>query len=134
MTKDKDTLNEVGMHDGAPPSVFRNAGQLRKKMTESESKLWAFLKEQPFGYKFRRQHPIHIYVLDFYCHKLKISIEVDGGYHNSKEQIVKDLKRSRYLESMTITEFRFTNAEVLNDFEDLKNKLKDIINDFSLNG
>ncbi len=70
------------MHDGASPKIFRYAHILRKNMTEPELKLWEFLKKHPLGYKFRRQHPIHKYILDFYCHKKRLSIEVDGKNHN----------------------------------------------------
>jgi very-short-patch-repair endonuclease len=127
LTKDNNILKDVGMHDGAPPGVFRNSIQLRKNMTKAEVKLWEYLKTKPFGYKFRRQHPIYIYILDFYCHKLKISIEVDGGYHNSSEQVVKDNERKNYLENMGITEYRFTNSEVLNQFDDTISKINKII-------
>jgi hypothetical protein len=64
MTK-KDPLQIEGMHYGATPKVFRNAARLRKNMTDSEKKLWAYLKSKPMGYKFRRQHPISRYILDF---------------------------------------------------------------------
>lgn len=112
-----DPLKISGMHDGATPSVFRNAQKLRDKMTEPELKLWEFLRTKPMGFKFRRQHPIAGYVLDFYCHKLRLSIEIDGGYHLKKEQKEKDEERTKYLEELGISEIRFTNVQVLNDFE-----------------
>ena len=61
----KDELKISGMHDGATPSVFRNAQKLRDSMTEQEVKIWEFLKLKPMGYKLRRQHPLAGYVLDF---------------------------------------------------------------------
>lgn len=106
-----------GMHYGATPKVFRNAARLRKNMTDPEKKLWEYLKTQPMGYKFRRQHPISKYILDFYCHKLRLSIEVDGGYHLTKEQIEIDNQRTEFLKSVGITEIRFTNQEILNQFD-----------------
>ena len=114
---ENDPLKSSGMHDGATPKVYRNASKLREKMTEPEIKLWDYLKTNPLGYKFRRQHPIARYVLDFYCHKLRLSIEVDGGYHLKKEQREKDAKKTAYLKSVGITEYRFTNDEILNQFE-----------------
>lgn len=81
----KDPLKISGMHDGAAPSVFKNAERLRENMTEPELKLWDYLKTKPMGFKFRRQHPIAGYVLDFYCHKLRLSIELDGEYHLLKQ-------------------------------------------------
>lgn len=109
----KDWLKISGMHDGATPSVFRNASKLREHMTEPEIKLWEYLKTKPKNFKFRRQHPIAGYVLDFYCHRLRLSIEIDGGYHLKKEQKVKDSERTNYLNELGITEIRFTNEDVL---------------------
>jgi very-short-patch-repair endonuclease len=114
---EKDPLKISGMHDGAAPYIYRNAAKLRERMTESELKLWDFLRAKPSGYKFRRQHPIGGYILDFYCHKLRISIEVDGGYHLAGEQKSKDAERTAYLNRVGITEYRFTNEEILNDFD-----------------
>ncbi|MEM6517627.1 MAG: endonuclease domain-containing protein, partial [Bacteroidota bacterium] len=74
---------------------------------------------KPKGFKFRRQHPIAGYVLDFYCHKLRLSIEIDGGYHLKKEQQEKDAERTAYLNEVGITEIRFTNDLVLNNFQEV---------------
>lgn len=115
----KDKANISGMHHGATPSVFRNAVKLRASMTETECILWNYLKTKPQGFKFRRQHPIAGYVLDFYCHKLKLSIEIDGGYHLKQEQIEKDKERTIYLQDIGISEIRFTNDQVINEFEAL---------------
>ena len=117
MKDEKDKVKIFGMHIGASPSVFRNAAELREKMTAPEKKLWDYLKTKPLGYKFRRQHPIAGYVLDFYCHKLRRSFEIDGGYHLKKEQKEKDEKRTAYLINVGISEIRYTNDQVLNDFE-----------------
>ncbi|WP_235003983.1 endonuclease domain-containing protein [Aequorivita lipolytica] len=116
---EKNKLKILGMHDGATPSVFRNAAKLRVSMTETELKLWEYLKIKPLGFKFRRQHPIGGFVLDFYCHKLKLSIEIDGGYHLTKEQTEKDKIRTNYLSEIGISEIRFTNEQVLNKYENV---------------
>jgi very-short-patch-repair endonuclease len=112
------------MHDGATPKVFKNAAKLRENMTEAEIRLWEYLRTKPQGFKFRRQHPIAGYVLDFYCHKLRLSIEVDGGYHLKKEQKEKDIERTAYLNSVGIIEYRFTNEQILNQYETVINKIK----------
>lgn len=114
---EKDSLESHGMHHGAKPEVFRIAAKLRNNMTEPEKKLWEYLRTKPKGYKFRRQHPISNYILDFYCHKLKLSIEVDGTNHLTKKQREIDNQRTEYLKSLGIKEFRFTNEEILNQFE-----------------
>ena len=105
------------MHDNATPKVFRNAAKLREAMTEPEIKMWDYLKTKPLQFKFRRQHPISGYVLDFYCHKLRLSIEIDGGYHLKTEQKEKDKERTEYLKNVGITEIRFLNDEILNHFD-----------------
>lgn len=112
-----DPLKISGMHDGATPKVYRNAARLRENMTEPEIKLWDYLKTKPLGYKFRRQHPIAGYILDFYCPKPQLSIEIDGGYHLKQEQKEIDAQRTEYLKSVGITEYRFANEEILNQFE-----------------
>ncbi len=110
-------LKISGMHDGASPRIFKNAAKLRLSMTPSEKNLWNELKNKPLGFKFRRQHPIKFYILDFYCHKKHLSIEIDGGYHNHLEQKEKDKKRTEYLNSVGIKEIRFQNDMVLNNIE-----------------
>ena len=64
------------------------------------------------GIKFRRQHPINRYILDFYCHITKLSIEVDGQYHMTKSQKTYDEDRAKNLKAPGITEIRFTNEEI----------------------
>ena len=105
------------MHYGASSRLFENADKLRKTMTEPEQVLWEYLRTKPEGFKFRRQHPIGIYILDFYCHELRFSIEIDGGYHLSKEQKEKDSERTAYLNDLGINEIRFKNEEVLKDVD-----------------
>ncbi len=85
------------MHDGAMPEIFRNAERLPANMTETEVLVWDFLQNKLLGFKFRRQHPINKYILDFYCHRKRLAIEIDGEYHLSSEQKEKDKERSAYL-------------------------------------
>lgn len=106
------------MWKGASPELFKRAEKLRERMTKAEVCLWEVLKNSKLeGYKFRRQHPIHKFIADFYCHKLKLIIEVDGKYHESEEQKNYDLERSELLTFQGIQIIRFTNEEVLNDIE-----------------
>lgn len=104
------------MHDGAGPNLIKNAPEIREHMTDAEKKVWEFLKSKPYGLKIRRQHPINIYILDFYCYKLRLAIEIDGGYHYNRERRIKDKERSRYLNCLGFKIHRFTNKQVLNDF------------------
>jgi very-short-patch-repair endonuclease len=124
---EEDPLKLSGMHNDAKPEIYKNAAKLRENMTEAELKLWEYLKTKPFGYKFRRQHPFGIFVLDFYCHKLRISIEVDGHYHLYGEQRERDVERTAYVQSLGITEYRFTNEEILDDFDKSIDSINEIL-------
>lgn len=108
----------------ATKSVFINAATLRSQMTPAEKVLWAYLKLKPIGYKFRRQHAISKYIADFYCHSLKLIIEVDGNIHNVETVADNDKARQEFLESEGIRFLRFTNAEVLSDFDKVKTKIE----------
>ena len=79
------------------------------------------------GFKFRRQHPTAGYVLDFYCHKLRLSIEIDGGYHFNKEQKEKDRERTAHLNYLGIMELRFTNKEVMEKEQEVIEKIKEFV-------
>ena len=122
---ENDLLKISGMHCGATPKVFQNAAKLRDSMTDPEKNLWEYLRKKPLGFKFRRQHPLAGYVLDFYCHKLRLSIEIDGGYHLKKEQKEKDEERTEYLKNLGITEMRVTNNQVLRKFETVIENIND---------
>ncbi|MCB0631130.1 MAG: endonuclease domain-containing protein [Saprospiraceae bacterium] len=110
----------LGMHAGAKPELFRFAEKLRANMTEAEQMLWEFLRLKPEGFKFRRQHPFGRYILDFYCHRAKLAIEIDGKYHELPEQKKLDGIRTNDLVSSGIQEIRFTNGDVINQFEEVK--------------
>jgi cyclase len=101
----------------AGPFIFENAKALRNNLTPAEMKLWGYLKTKPLGYKFRRQHPIGVFIADFYCHILKLIIEVDGSVHNKTDVQKHDTERQQLLEADDITVIRFTNNEVLKQYE-----------------
>lgn len=123
------------MHKGAPADNFKRAEDLRLKMTAAENLLWARIKDKQLYEKFRRQHPIQLYIVDFYCHKHKLVIEVDGKYHDSRDQILKDEERSSELKFMGLEIMRFKNDEILNDIEmvikDIKGKIETLNTDKS---
>jgi cyclase len=109
----KNPYKQGGMFEGASHFIFVNAKHLRKNMTDAETVLWIHLKKGLNGSKFRRQHPIGIYIADFYCHKAKLIIEVDGSIHNEIEIIASDKKRQRELEDLGYSVIRFTNQQVI---------------------
>jgi len=84
-----------------------------KNLTQAELKLWSCLsKKQLKGFKFRRQHPIPPYIVDFYCPAAKLAIEVDGDSHYGEESY--DIQRQNFLERQGISVLRFTNNEIYN--------------------
>jgi very-short-patch-repair endonuclease len=115
---------QPSMFYGAKPSVFEKAKAFREEMTESEIKLWGLLrKNKVMGFRFRPQHPIDRFIADFYCHSLKLIIEVDGGIHNLPENREYDLDRTFELEKFEIKVIRFTNDQILNDFNGVKKEI-----------
>jgi very-short-patch-repair endonuclease len=76
--------------------------------------MWAMLRDRRFcGFKFRRQHPVKPYILDFYCEEAKLVIELDGGQHNTDSARRYDVNRTEFLNSTGITVVRFWNHDVL---------------------
>jgi len=87
---------------------------LRKQQTHCEKIVWMYLRnKQLLGYKFRRQYSVDHYVIDFYCPKLKLAVEIDGEYHEKPEQKIYDMERQSYLENFGITFVRIKNEELL---------------------
>ena len=112
---------------GALPSVFAKAVELRNNQTPSELILWEYLRLKPKGFKFRRQHPIKFYIADFYCHVLKLIIEVDGNVHDVIEVQQNDLERQNHLEFEGVSFLRFTNDEIENDLANVKNRIEEVL-------
>ena len=100
---------------------FAFANLLRKTQTPQEEKLWDFLKIRPQGFKFRRQHPFKDYVLDFFCYRAKLVIELDGQHHKSNLEY--DSDRTSIIESYGLKVIRFENDEIDNSFDNVKEKL-----------
>jgi very-short-patch-repair endonuclease len=108
----------------AKPDIFWNAKELRKSMTEAEDILWKHLRNKKLnGLKFRRQHPLDIFIADFYCHEKKLVIELDGGIHDILEQKEYDEGRTSELEGKGFKVIRFRNEEIMNDLEDVLNRI-----------
>jgi very-short-patch-repair endonuclease len=106
------------MYYGAKPELFRLAERMRKKPTEAEKVLWKSLKGfRREGFIFRRQHPIEFFIADFYCHKIKLVVEVDGDIHLNEENIEYDNSRTGELERYGIKIIRYTNEVVINNID-----------------
>jgi very-short-patch-repair endonuclease len=101
-----------------PTILLERARELRKRATNAERLLWQLLRNRQIaGAKFRRQHPIPPYILDFYCHEHRLAVEIDGGQHNQPAGMKRDRRRTEFLREQGIRVLRFWNHEVLNETE-----------------
>lgn len=98
---------------------------LRKVETDVEKILWEELRGNKLKVKFRRQHPIDEFVLDFYCPKYKLAIELDGTQHLTKDGKDYDKMRTKYLESKDIKVIRFLNSEIKNNKKEVIKKIQE---------
>jgi len=115
------------MFYNASSIIFERAKILRENMTEAELKMWERLKEKKLlNLRFRPQHPIDIFIADFYCHPLKLVVEIDGGIHLSHSNKSYDIGRDAELERWRLKVVRFTNQEVLNNTDQVLKKLEEI--------
>jgi very-short-patch-repair endonuclease len=97
-------------------SLRKNSQTLRKNMTKEEAHLWyQFLCRYPL--RFRRQYVIGNYIVDFYCHQVKLVVELDGSQHYTPEEIHKDNLRTAYLEQQGLKVLRFSNLDVIRKFQ-----------------
>ena len=96
-------------------NLKKYAQQLRKEQTKEEAKLWyQFLSEYPC--RFRRQYVIGNFIADFYCHKAKVVVELDGSQHYDAQVLEYDRKRTQYMESQGLLVLRFTNLDIQQRF------------------
>jgi very-short-patch-repair endonuclease len=124
----KNSLLADNMWKDASEIIFSNAKKLRENPTQAEELMWLSLSNNQLdGYKFRRQHPLLNYVVDFYCHQLKLVVEIDGEYHQTVEQKKLDKERTVNIEFQGLDVIRFTNDEVLTDINTVLNKIKEFI-------
>ena len=101
-------------------SQTSKARSLRHDATPAERILWTKLsRSQLGGFKFRRQHPVGPYVLDFFCPTLLLCVEVDGDQHGFEREIARDARRTAYLENKGIEVVRFSNHEVRENLTDV---------------
>ena len=109
-----------------PKYVIEFAGEQRRNLTESEQVLWSKLRnKQLYGYRFRCQHSIYRYILDFYCHKAMLAIEIDGDFHKNRKEY--DNYRDKFIAGIGITTLRFSAKEVFNNVENIINKIGDAL-------
>jgi very-short-patch-repair endonuclease len=111
---------------GTTPEIERRAKELRCQMTPAESRLWEALRGMQLeGLRFRRQHPVGRFILDFYCPAPKLVVEVDGGIHaDSKER---DDERTAYLNAYGYQVLRIRNEEIETDLAGVLAQIRDAV-------
>ncbi|MDD2921053.1 MAG: homocysteine S-methyltransferase family protein, partial [Anaerolineales bacterium] len=114
-----------------PDALKERVRELRKNSTEAEQFMWSVLRNRSFhDAKFRRQHPMEGYILDFYCDEAKLCVELDGGQHNEDEQVKHDEERAKILlEKQGVQVVRFWNSDVLHKTEEVLHVLWDILDE-----
>ena len=106
----------------ADPLVVERANYLRNHLTDTEMKLWGFLRTNPMG-----QHPIGIYIVDFYCYQIKLVIEADGNIHDQLNIQQSDKERQQSLESDGLQVIHFSNNEILKRTEYVIEHINDLL-------
>ncbi|MCU0462138.1 MAG: endonuclease domain-containing protein [Bacteroidales bacterium] len=124
--------NEKSMFYGADSKTFETAAQLRRNMTLPELILWKRLRDRKlFKTRFRRQHPVNTFIVDFYCHEYKLVIEIDGEIHNQIENREYDDGRACELEKFDLKIIRFTNDQVMFNTAFVIKQIQKIISELS---
>jgi very-short-patch-repair endonuclease len=124
MSSNKDLI-VTDFHLPYNPKLVERAKNLRKNMTPAEKKLWySYLMD--FKFRVLRQKPIDNFIVDFYCAKLKLVIEIDGDSHFTNDGQDYDQERTQILEGYGLRVMRFTNDEVLKDFAGVCQQIEEI--------
>lgn len=107
--------------------LLQFAKSMRHAATDAENLLWQRLCAKRFmNLKFRRQHVIKPYIVDFYCHEIGLVIELDGGQHNTEDGRAYDVERTQFLEALGLKVVRYWNHDVLNRTEVILDNLWNI--------
>jgi very-short-patch-repair endonuclease len=102
----------------APHDTIQRARALRRTLSLPEALMWRALRRRGLaGLRFRRQHPIGPYILDFYCQELRLAVEIDGQSHDQVEQIAHDERRTAWLKLQGVTVLRLSARVVLADMD-----------------
>ena len=104
--------------------IFQIAERLRRDMTVTEKIIWDRVCKNQLGVRIRRQHPVWKFIADFYCHEVRLVIEIDGGIHLRPENKEYDISRDIILKEFKIEILRFTNDEVINEPDIVIEKIK----------
>lgn len=113
------------------PKLKELARKLRNNRTKSEIKLWQYLKgKKMMGYDFHRQKPIDNFIVDFFCNKLNLAIELDGYTHTFEDVANKDRLKQEKIQEQGISVLRFCDEDVINNIEGVLTVIRKFIKDF----
>ena len=114
------------LHKEAIGKLYQYGRELRRESTEAEKLLWIELRNRKLnGLKFRRQHPLDKFIVDFYCNEKKLAVELDGNVHDEKINKEYDEARTAMLAGLSIIVLRFRNEEVISNMKDVLKKIGD---------
>jgi very-short-patch-repair endonuclease len=117
------------MRPEKPASSVRRAKKLRRQLSLPENLLWQLLRQSPNGHKFRKQHPAGPYVLDFFCARANLAIEIDGFAHDSGDRPERDAQRDAWLAEHRIDTLRIAAVDVLKDAVEVAGAIVAMIED-----
>ena len=128
------TCMGTNMLYGASKRTFEFAAYLRENLTPAERMLWYQLQKNALGFRFRCQHPIWKYVVDFYCHPVKLVVELDGSIHTIEDIMLNDMDREENLISLGVELIRFPNDLIFDDTELVIKQIKEKIESIKSSG
>ena len=115
------------LHKVATGKLYQYGRELRQDSTDAEKLLWAELRNRRLkGLKFRRQHPLDKFIVDFYCNEKKLVVELDGAVHDEKNNKDYDEARTAMLAGLNVFVLRFRNEEVINNMKEVLKKISEI--------
>ena len=117
------------MRPEKPAKSVHRAKKLRRDLSLPEAMLWKFLRGSPCGYKFRKQHPAGPYILDFFCARANLAIEIDGITHIMSNRPDRDDRRDQFLREHRIYTLRIPARDVLDSAETVAQSIVDIVED-----
>jgi len=123
------------LHKEAIGKLYQYARELRQEPTAAEKLLWSAIRNRKLNnLKFRRQHPLDKFIVDFYCNEKKLVVELDGGVHDVKRNKEYDDARTEMLTGLNISVLRFKNEEVMSNLNDVLKKICEVAEMLSNDG
>ena len=117
------------MRPEKPARTVRRAKRLRRELSLPEAMLWRILRTSPGGHKFHKQHPAGVYVLDFFCARANLAIEIDGMAHDMGDNPTRDHRRDNWLRANRIDTIRIPARDVLDSASAVAQSITDIVED-----